>query len=115
MAGSYSSGFQAFQDSLNRTAAFNLRPPPKLTVSEWAARYAVLSRETSAETGRFEAYPYQPGWMDAFSDPSVEIITVMKSARVGWTKTLDHVIGYYLHQDPSPVLAVQPRVEDAED
>ena len=39
----------------------------------------------------------------------------MKSARVGYTKMLDHAIGYYLHQDPSPILLVQPRVEDAED
>ena len=39
----------------------------------------------------------------------------MKSARVGFTKMLDHVVGYYLHQDPSPILLVQPRVEDAED
>jgi phage terminase large subunit GpA-like protein len=42
-------------------------------------------------------------------------ITVMKSARVGYTKVLDHVVGYYLHQDPSPIMVVQPRVEDAED
>ncbi|TOP22874.1 phage terminase large subunit family protein, partial [Vibrio parahaemolyticus] len=40
---------------------------------------------------------------------------VMKSARVGYTKILDHVVGYYLSHDPSPILVVQPRVEDAED
>lgn len=53
--------------------------------------------------------------MDAVTDPTVEKISVMKSARVGYTKILDHVVGYYLHQDPSPILIVQPRVEDAED
>lgn len=31
------------------------------------------------------------------------------------TKVLDHVVGYFIHQDPSPILVVQPRVEDAED
>ncbi|MCT8350209.1 phage terminase large subunit family protein, partial [Photorhabdus temperata] len=35
--------------------------------------------------------------------------------RVGYTKILDHVVGYYLAHDPSPILVVQPRVEDAED
>ncbi len=53
--------------------------------------------------------------MDAVSDPSVSKITVMKSARVGYTKILDHVVGYFIHQDPAPILVVQPRVEDAED
>lgn len=53
--------------------------------------------------------------MDAITDPSVTQVSVMKSARVGYTKILDHVVGYYLAQDPSPILIVQPRVEDAED
>ena len=90
-------------------------PPPKLSLSQWAERYAVLSKETSAQTGRFKAFGYQTGMLDVVTDPTVDTITVMKSARVGYTKMLDHVVGYYLHQDPSPVLVVQPRVEDAED
>ena len=53
--------------------------------------------------------------MDAVTDPKVRQITVMKSARVGYTKILDHVAGFFIHQDPSPILIVQPRVEDAED
>jgi phage terminase large subunit GpA-like protein len=53
--------------------------------------------------------------MDAVTDPAVTEVTVMKSARVGFTKVLNHIVGYYIHQDPSPILMVQPRVEDAED
>lgn len=93
----------------------NLSPPPVLSLSQWAQEYAILSKETSAQTGRFEAYAYQVGMMDAITDARVEKVSVMKSARVGYTKILDHVVGYYLHQDPSPILVVQPRVEDAED
>lgn len=51
--------------------------------------------------------------MDAFTDPRVERITWMKSARVGYTKCLNHVIGYHIHHDPSPMLIVQPTVDDA--
>lgn len=93
----------------------NLQPPPKLTLSQWAAKYAMLSPETSAQTGRFQAYAYQIGMMDAVTDPTIDEITIMKSARVGYTKILDHVSGYFIHQDPSAILVVQPRVEDAED
>ena len=111
----YASGLESLARELRIARLKNIQPPPKLTLSEWAERYAVLSKETSAQTGRFRAFPYQIGIMDAISDPSVSTVTVKKSARVGYTKILDHVVGYYIHQDPSPILMVQPRVEDAED
>lgn len=110
----YPQGYKNFVAALVAQRQVNLKPPPKLSLSEWAAQYAVLSAETSAQTGKFEAFAYQVGIMDAFTDPSVEKISVMKSARVGYTKILDHAIGYYLHQDPSPILMVQPRESDAE-
>lgn len=110
----YLKGYEHFLSELTRQKLANLKPPPKLTLSQWAEQYAVLSAETSAQTGKFEAFPYQIGMMDAFTDPSVEKISVMKSARVGYTKILDHAIGYYMHQDPSPILMVQPRESDAE-
>jgi len=110
----YARGFDALHAGLLAARRENLLPPPKLTLSQWAERYAVLSRETSAQTGRFRAFGYQTGMLDAVTDPSVEKISVMKSARVGYTKLMDHAVGFYLHQDPSPVLVVQPRVEDAE-
>ncbi|EPD8587852.1 TPA: phage terminase large subunit family protein [Yersinia enterocolitica] len=93
----------------------NVNPPEPLSLSEWANKHAVLSKETSAQTGRFRSFAYQDGMMDAVTDPLVTQVSVMKSARVGYTKILDHVIGYYLVHDPSPILVVQPRVEDAED
>ena len=111
----YGQGYDALQAALLSARRRNIQPPPKLTLSQWAEKYAVLSRETSAQTGRFHAFPYQIGIMDAITDPTVEMVTVQKSARVGYTKILDHVAGYYIHQDPSPILVVQPRVEDAED
>ncbi|WP_434715500.1 phage terminase large subunit family protein [Paraburkholderia sp. A3RO-2L] len=110
----YARGYDALHAGLLAARRENLLPPPKLTLSQWAERYAVLSRETSAQTGRFRAFGYQRGMLDAVTDPSVEKISVMKSARVGYTKLIDHAVGYFIHQDPSPILVVQPRVEDAE-
>lgn len=113
--GQYERGLATLRVALLDARTQNLKPPPKLTLSEWADEHAVLSSETSSQTGRFRAYAYQRGMQDAFTDPAVEQITVMKSARVGYTKVLDHVIGYFLHQDPSPIMVVLPRIEDAED
>ena len=92
-----------------------LAPPVPLSLSQWANEYARLSKETSSQTGKFRSVRYQDGIMDAFTDPTVSEVVVMKSARVGYTKILDHVIGYYIHHDPSPILVVQPRETDAED
>lgn len=111
----YEAGAKSLIELLKEVCKTNLQPPPKLTLTQWAEKYAVLSKETSAQTGRFRSFPYQVGIMDAVTDPSVQLVTVQKSARVGYTKILDHVVGYYIHQDPSPLLVVQPRVEDAED
>ena len=44
-----------------------LKPPPELTLSEWADRYRMLSAENSAEPGRWhtDKAPYQREIMDA--------------------------------------------------
>ena len=51
--------------------------------------------------------------MDAITNPDIEQITIMKSARVGYSKILNHVIAYHIHQDPCPIMVVQPTIEDA--
>jgi len=53
--------------------------------------------------------------MDTVSDAVVREIWVQKSAQVGWTEILNNVIGYYVDQDPSPILMVQPTEEVAVD
>jgi phage terminase large subunit GpA-like protein len=90
------------------------RPPPKLSLRQWADAYAYLSPESSADSGKWRTIPYQSGIMDAITNPSIERITVMKSARVGYTKIINHVIGYHAHHDPCPILVVQPTLEDAQ-
>ena len=99
----------------NRTRSL-WQPPPDLTVSDWADAERRLSSESSAEPGiwRTDRAPYQRGIMDAVADETVREIWVMKSAQVGWTEILNNVIGYHIHQDPAPMLLVQPTLEMAE-
>jgi phage terminase large subunit GpA-like protein len=97
-----------------RAFAKAIEPLPDLRLSQWANEYAFLSAESSAQAGKWTCYPYQVGMMDAITDPDNEYITYMKSARVGYTKIINHVIGFHIHQDPCPLLVVQPTIEDAE-
>jgi len=89
--------------------------PTELTLNEWTEEFAYLSAENSAEPGKWHTIPYQRGMLDAITDEDVERATYMKSARVGYTKIIDHAIGYYIHHDPSPILCVQPTLDDARD
>jgi phage terminase large subunit GpA-like protein len=71
-----------------------LRADAPQTLSEWAAEHFFLSAESSHTQGRWHAYPFQTGWMDAFSNDAIEEVTVRKAKRVGYTKTLLAMIAY---------------------
>lgn len=90
-----------------------LRPPPRLSLSAWADEHYRLSAESSAEPGRWRSRAYQRGILDAITDPTVERISVMKSARVGYTLCINAAIAYHMHHDPCPIMVVQPTVDTA--
>jgi phage terminase large subunit GpA-like protein len=93
-----------------------LRPPPKLTVSEWADERRRMSSESSPEPFAFRTRraEFQRGIMDAFSDASIRRIVVMSSAQVGKTTIIENAIGYFVDLDPSPILVVEPTLDMAE-
>ena len=86
------------------------KAPPTLKISEWADKYRRLSPESSAEAGqwRTDRAEYQRGILDSFNNPNIERIVVMTSSQVGKTEILLNAIGYYIDQNPSPMLCVQP-------
>jgi phage terminase large subunit GpA-like protein len=92
-----------------------LKPPEKLKVSEWADRYRYLSAESSASPGRWKTATaeYQRAMMDAVNEPGIETVVIMSSAQVGKTEIINNILGYFIDQDPSPMLLVQPTLEMA--
>lgn len=101
-------------EAMHRRALRSFKPPPRLSMSQWAEQKFFLSAESAAEPGRWRTIPYQRGILNAFTDPLVERISVMKSARVGYTKCLNIAVGYHIEHDPCPILIVQPTIDDAE-
>ena len=100
---------------MDSTSFLVFTPPPKLTISEWADEFRKLSQIDSAEPGlwRTSRAEYLRGIMDAFNDPAIEGVVVQASAQVGKTQCLNNVAGYFIHQDPAPIMVVQPTQEDA--
>lgn len=105
------------------TAAFGsaLRPPPRMTVSEWADRYRILPR-LSAEPGKWKTSrtPFLKEIMDRLSphDPCYRVVFI-KPAKIGASACADNWFGYTVDVDPGPMMIVQPtdsaRTEYAKD
>jgi phage terminase large subunit GpA-like protein len=91
-----------------------LRPVERITVSEWADKYRLLSSVVSAEAWRYRIArtPYLKKIMDCLSanEPYHKIV-VMKGAQVGYTELCCNFIGYCMHINPASLLMVQPTSE----
>ena len=52
--------------------------------------------------------------MDEITNPETENVVFMSSSQVGKTEMILNGIGYYTHQDPSPMLCVEPTLDIAQ-
>jgi phage terminase large subunit GpA-like protein len=104
------------RDVERRVIRSRFRSPPKLTLSQWADRFMVLSSESSFRTGPFSTddAPYQREPMDAMSDPSIRRVVCRWSSQLGKTIMLNAFIAYRIDQDPGPILMLQPTLDMAE-
>lgn len=109
----------AFLDIISRVenaARLVAKPPPLLTVSQWADEHLYLSPEESSEAGKYrvDRAPYQREMLDAVSDPNIREVVYCTSSQVGKTLMAKAILGYHIHQDPGPILVIQPNKEMAE-
>lgn len=93
-----------------KNALAYLMPPEDMTVSEWAQQYRVLDSKSSDRPGpwRNEITPYLVGVMDEFTNFETEEIIFVKPTQIGGTEALQNMLGYVIHQDPSPTMIVYP-------
>ncbi len=108
-------GLASVKEIRTNAVIAGLKPPPRLSLSQWADEHVRLSAESAAVPGRWKTLPYQVGIMDAMSDPTVTDVTLMKSARIGYTLMISAAVGYFVHQQPCSILFAQPTVDDAKE
>lgn len=100
---------------IRRNALQALRPPPNTPLADWIESHIRLPQTASATPGKMRLWAYQRGICEAIDDPEIERVTVLKSARIGYTQLLSGVIANYCANSPCPILAVQPTSDDARD
>lgn len=100
---------------IRRNALQALRPPANTPLADWIESNIHLPQTASATPGKMRLWAYQRGICEAVDDPEIERVTVLKSARVGYTQLLSGIIASYCANQPCPILAVQPTADDARD
>lgn len=70
----------------------------------------MLSPENSAEPGRWRTSraEYTRGFMDAFSEPDVTDVVGVFAGQTAKTECLNNVLGYFIHQEPAPIIFAHP-------
>jgi phage terminase large subunit GpA-like protein len=101
--------------TVRRNALRSLIPPPRIALSQWAEQNIHLPSDISALPGKMRMWPYMREICDAIGSPEVERVTLVKSARCGFTTLLVAAIGSFCANEPCPVLCVLPVEADCRD
>ena len=93
-----------------------IRPPERLTVTEWAEKHRFLSSEASARPGlyRSDAAPYQVEPQDAAQDRETLSVSLMWAAQTGKSEVLNNVLGNLVDAEPCPIMYLLPTLELAD-
>jgi phage terminase large subunit GpA-like protein len=115
--GEHAGTLKANAGGLDKALADGLRPPPRLSVSQWAARHRWFP-DDDAYPGRWkhETAPELVEIMDALSphDPCEEV-PLIKCAQSGGSASAENWIGFISDNRPGPALFVQATLQAAWD
>lgn len=90
-----------------------VQPKRKLKLSDWAAMNRYVSAESSARPGPWNnnLVPFAKEIMDAITEEGIDEISVVGSAQVVKTEIVNNAVGYYIAEEPAPILIVHPTVD----
>lgn len=105
-------------ESLEGHLAAGLRAfavPPPMTLEQWARQNFYLSAESSYVEQQWMPWPFQRAMLACIGNDDITDVSVMKSARVGYTKMILAAIGYFAEHKRRNQALWQPTDDDAED
>lgn len=90
-----------------------LEPRAEMDAAQWAEEYAYLPGETLG--GKIHLYPYQPEMLRAMTPTAMKAngkmvwrVTIPKSTRTGYTKTVTILICFHIDQRPTSIAVYTP-------
>ncbi|MDA6894068.1 phage portal protein [Escherichia coli] len=86
-----------------------------VTPVEWADQNYYLPKESSYGEGEWKTLPFQIAIMNSMGNDQIRTVNLIKSARVGYTKMLLGVVGYFIEHKSRNSLLFQPTDSAAED
>lgn len=102
---------------IDRAFAHGLRPPPRISVSDWAAEHREFA-EDAPFPGKWDRTraPYLDEIMDVLSphDPAA-VVSIIKCAQSGGSASAENWIGYVSDVAPGPMMYVQATINAAKD
>jgi len=105
---------QAIQDREDFSFSFfdgerrAFRPPERLTVSQWAERYRIVTEGPARGSWTNAKTPYLLEPMDLWTDPHVRELYLCFAPQSGKTSLVFNCLGYAIDQDPGPAMYVMP-------
>lgn len=84
------------------------RPREKLTVSQWAERYRIVTEGTARGRWTNTRTPYLIEPMNSWNDPHIQEIFLCFAPQTGKTSFVFNCLGYAIDQDPGPCMYVMP-------
>jgi len=102
---------------LRRVLSQHIAAPERLTVSQWADKYRILADKNAARKGRWDTdySPHLRGVMDAFSDPVVRHLSIIKPTQCGGTEAVINMILWAIDCAPGDMYWVWANAENAKE
>ncbi|GLK67038.1 phage terminase large subunit family protein [Hansschlegelia plantiphila] len=100
---------------LRRDALKALRPPPRIDLADWVSANVFLPSSLAAHPGRMRLWPHQVEIARSMGARDVERVSILKSARIGYTQLGVAALGNFVANDPGPILVVLPAEQDCRD
>lgn len=99
-------------DAIQWKAMARLIPPPGLDLGAFMEAHLKLPASMSSLPGPIRLHKWQRGVASAISNPDIRRVSVMKSARVGYTTLLLGALGDVIANRPAPTLMFFPVLDD---
>jgi phage terminase large subunit GpA-like protein len=104
---------ESFLSELNSINKSSFKPPSKMSILEWAENRYVMSSEYANEAGKYSTKRawYQKGILEAIGDNTIREVVLMTSSQIGKSIIQLITLGYFVEQEPSPILMILPDKE----